>query len=130
MDLAYEELASFAAVPPALEQEEKRIGDSPTQMRRNSAVLFINQNYSHPVVPVILYSISNSLNLINRVSAESEQENLTQRPSGLAVTNSTIRKRRIADRQNILRKGKADLQQELTELTDVSVNSRLNPPLS
>ena len=72
MDLAYEELAPFAAVPPALEQEEKRIGDSPTQMRRNSAVLFINENYSHPVVPVILYSISNSLNLVNRVSAESE----------------------------------------------------------
>ena len=72
MDLAYEELAPFAAVPPALEQEEKRIGDSPRQMRRNSAVLFIKQNYSHPVVSVILDLIPNSLNLVNRVSAQSE----------------------------------------------------------
>jgi hypothetical protein len=68
---SYEELVPFAAVPPTLEHEENRIGDSPRQIRRNSAVLFINQNYSRPVAPVILYSISNSLNLVNRVSSES-----------------------------------------------------------
>lgn len=39
--LAYEEPPPFSAVPPTLEQEENRIGDKPTQIRRSSAVLFI-----------------------------------------------------------------------------------------
>jgi hypothetical protein len=74
VDLAYEELGAFAAVPPTLEQEENRIGDNPTQMRRNSAVLFINQNYSRPATRVILYSISNPLNLVNRVSSNTDRK--------------------------------------------------------
>jgi hypothetical protein len=126
VDFSYEELVPFAAVPPTLEHEENRIGDSPRQIRRNSAVLFINQNYSRPVAPVILYSISNSLNLVNRVSSESNRKEShatakgrTSFEKGLIGNYHTERRQR----QKISSKEKANLEQKLTELTDIPVNS-------
>jgi hypothetical protein len=63
-------------------------------------VLFfsLTKTNSRPALPVILYSISNSLNSVNRVSSESEQKKSQAKPQR--------------------RKGKRDFERELAEVTE------------